>query len=208
MIDGAQDLPDWLNVSRETHSKLGELLSLVERWNRTINLVSVGSLGHGWTRHVLDSAQLWKFAGSVDGPWLDIGSGGGFPGLVIAVIAQERRPAFQTVLVEADRRKCVFLTEAARQLSLDVVVRNERIETLGAVCAPVVSARALAPLDGLLRNAVRHMAPGGVALFPKGQQFELELELAKVHWRFDCEIIKSRTDPSAVVLRIENIEHV
>lgn len=208
MTGNAQELPEWLNVSRETHTKLQEILGLVERWNRTINLVSAGSLGQGWTWHVLDFAQLWSIGNAVDGPWVDIGSGGGFPGLVIAAIAQEQRPALQVVLVEFDRRKCVFLTEVARQLCLDVVVRTGRVEALTSAAAQVLSARALAPLDALLISARRHLAPGGLALFPKGQSFELELEAARAHWHFDCEVIKSRTDPLAVILRIENIEHV
>jgi 16S rRNA (guanine527-N7)-methyltransferase len=204
----AHDLPEWLNVSRETHFRLKTLLELIERWNPKINLVSAGSLSHGWNRHVLDSAQLWMVGGATKGSWLDIGSGGGFPGLVIAILADELAPNFPVTLVESDRRKCVFLTEAARQLGVRVRVRSERIENMEAMAADVVSARALAPLSTLLQNASRHLASGGVALFPKGQSFRSELASARDHWHFNCEAIKSLTDPNAVVLRIENIEHV
>ncbi len=204
----AQDLPEWLNVSRETHFRLKTLLELVARWNPKINLISAGSLHHGWNRHVLDSAQLWAAANSSMGSWLDIGSGGGFPGLVIAILANEVAPNVRVTLVESDRRKCVFLNEAARQLGVRVEVHSERVESLEPFAAAVVSARALAPLNSLLHNARRHLASGGVALFPKGQSYESELVAARDHWRFDYVAIKSLTDPDAVVLRIENIEYV
>ena len=202
------DLPDWLNVSRETHSKLQTFLALVVKWNRTINLVSNNSLLDGWTRHILDSAQLWGAAHIQVGLWLDMGSGGGFPGLVMAIIADEQAPDMRIALIEADRRKSVFLSEAARQLSLTVTVHPDRVERISGLAASVVSARALAPLDELLGRAKRHLATGGVAVFPKGQNFEAELSEARKRWRFDCDCLQSRTDPKAVMLRIENIQNV
>ena len=208
MTPVAMDLPDWLNVSRETHSKLQAFLALVIKWNRTINLVSTNSLLDGWTRHMLDSAQLWGAAQILDGLWLDMGSGGGFPGLVMAIIAKEQAPNMRISLIEADRRKSVFLSEAARQLSLTVDVHPDRVERISGLAASVVSARALAPLDELLGRAKRHLAAGGVAVFPKGQGFEAELSEARKRWRFDCDCIQSKTDPKAVMLRIENIHNV
>ena len=208
MTPVAMDLPDWLNVSRETHSKLQAFLALVIKWNRTINLVSTNSLLDGWTRHMLDSAQLWGAAQILDGLWLDMGSGGGFPGLVMAIIAKEQAPNMRISLIEADRRKSVFLSEAARQLSLTVDVRPDRVERISGLAASVVSARALAPLDELLGRAKRHLSAGGVAVFPKGQGFEAELSEARKRWRFDCDVIQSKTDLKAVMLRIENIQNV
>lgn len=208
MTPVAMDLPDWLNVSRETHSKLQAFLALVIKWNRTINLVSTNSLLDGWTRHMLDSAQLWGAAQILDGLWLDMGSGGGFPGLVMAIIAKEQAPNMRISLIEADRRKSVFLSEAARQLSLTVDVHPDRVERISGLAASVVSARALAPLDELLGRAKRHLADGGVAVFPKGQGFEAELSVARKRWRFDCDVIQSKTDLKAVMLRIENIQNV
>ena len=204
----ARVLPEWLNVSRETHSKLQALLQLVAKWNSKINLVSRGSLADGWERHILDSAQLWGAANTDSGLWLDVGSGAGFPGLVIAIIAQDRAPALRIVLVESDRRKSVFLSEAARQLGLELEIRVVRLEKLDAADANVISARALAPLDALLEGTKRHLLPGGVAIFPKGQNFKPELQAAKQRWRFDCGVMQSRTDPNAVVLRIGNIQDV
>ena len=207
MNNAAEVLPEWLDVSRETQTGLLGLLALVARWNPTINLVSDSSLGQGWTRHILDSAQLWKLADAREGIWLDLGSGGGFPGLVIALIAKEKAPDLQITLVESDRRKCVFLSEAARQLGIKIDLRNCRIDALDPIGARVVSARALAPLGTLLHHAKRHLAASGVTLFPKGQAFEAELNLARGPFSFDCEVIPSQTDPAAVILRIENVEN-
>ena len=201
----AEDLPEWLNVSRETHAKLQEHLGIVAKWNSRINLVSGASLAEGWLRHVLDSAQLWGAAPTDSITWLDIGSGAGFPGLVIAIIAQELAPDLRVSLVESDRRKSVFLLQAVRELGLQVVVRAARLENLEAAGAAVISARALAPLDTLLQGAKRHLQPGGVALFPKGQNFSHELLAAQRRWQFDCDVLPSKTDPRAVILRIGNI---
>ena len=208
MRSSAEGQPDWLNVSRETYSKLEELLALATKWNRKINLVSSSSLLDGWTRHILDSAQLWGAAGVQNGLWLDIGSGGGFPGLVIAIIADECAPNMRISLIESDRRKSVFLSEAARQLGLKVDVHSDRVEKMKGLAASVISARAMAPLDELLGLAKQHLGTVGVAVFPKGQNFEVELAGARKHWRFDCDVIQSNTDPRAVVLRIENIQNV
>ena len=204
----SQSLPGWLDVSRETHAKMSELLALVTKWNRAINLVSAASLAEGWNRHVLDSAQLWLAARVSDGHWLDLGSGGGFPGLVVAIIAQEKAPNMLVSLVEADKRKSVFLGEAARQLGQRVVVHADRVEALEGKAASVLSARALAPLESLLLSARRHLAAGGVALFPKGRNVEAELSDARARWSFDCEALTSMTDQAAVILRIENIQDV
>lgn len=208
MSEMVKNLPEWLSVSRETQTKLQQLLDLLCRWNRTINLVSTNSLHQGWTRHILDSAQLWTVSRTTGGTWLDLGSGGGLPGLVIALIAKEKDPLMRLKLVESDQRKCVFLSEAARQLALDVNICNHRIEDLGTCAASVVSARALAPLAVLIGHAKLQLSQTGVALFPKGQNFGAELASAREQWHFDCEVIESRTESTAVVLRIENIEHV
>ena len=162
----------------------------------------------GWTRHILDSAQLWGAVQVDSGLWLDVGSGGGFPGLVIAIIAREHAPALRVALVESDRRKSVFLSVAARQLDLEVEIRVNRLENLGVADAKIISARALAPLDTLLLAAKRHLRPQGVALFPKGQNFKSELQAAQLNWRFDCDVLPSRTDCNAVILRIGNVRDV
>lgn len=202
-----QPLPAWLNVSRETHEKLGDLLALVLKWSKRINLVSTGSAPDAWARHILDSAQLWAVAGAKGGLWLDVGSGGGFPGLVMAVLARDLAPDLRVCLVESDQRKCVFLREAARQLGLVVDVRASRIEGLERLAPMILTARAVAPLDALLGYAERQLAEGGLAIFPKGKSYADEVAMAQKNWRFDCQVVESMTDSNSVVLKIENIRN-
>ena len=201
-------LPDWLDVSRETAARLEDLADLVLKWTQTINLVSKASLSQIWMRHVLDSAQLWELAPLKSGLWLDVGSGGGFPGIVISILAAQYAPDVRIVMVESDRRKVVFLTEALRHLGLSAYVHCARIETLPPIAAQVVTARALAPLAGLLPIAARHMAANGVALFPKGQHHAEELAVFGAEWVMQSSAIPSKTDPDAAIVRIWDLHHV
>lgn len=203
-----RNVPDWLDVSRETLTKLEAFLDLVAKWNTKINLVSSASVDHAWTRHILDSAQLWVLAQPQNGVWLDIGSGGGFPGLVISIIAQEMAPDLQIVLVESDRRKAVFLAEVVRQLQLSAKLHGDRIENLPPLNANIISARALAALNDLLPMAVRHLHPDGIALFPKGARFQTELDLSRKTWAFQAEAVTSKTDPSSAILKVWGLHHV
>ena len=208
MVENARLVPDWLSVSRETLSKLEGLLDLVIKWNARINLVSAASLNMGWQRHVLDSAQLWGLMPIPSGIWLDVGSGAGFPGLVIAILAQGQCSDLGVVLVESDRRKVVFLNEALRQLDLSAKVHCARIEELPPFGAEIVTARALAVVEKLLPMLVRHMAKHGTALLPKGRQHARELANCDKSWNMRNEIIPSRTDPDGVVLKISGLHHV
>lgn len=201
-------IPSWLNVSRETQDKLAALLALVSKWNKAINLVSASSLQDGWNRHVLDSAQLVLATDKRAGRWLDIGSGAGFPGLVVSIVLDEINPAVWVTLVESDRRKATFLSEAVRILDLKADVLCGRIEQQAPMNAAIVSARAFAPLSRLLDDAQPHMAEGGVGVFLKGQSHQVEVSTAMKHWMFDCDVIPSRTDDSSVVLRLEKVRHV
>lgn len=191
-----------LDVSRETMARLQTLAHLLQKWNERINLVSQASLNDLWRRHMLDSAQLRRL-GPAHGPWLDLGSGAGFPGLVLAAMGA---PTMH--LVESDARKCVFLREATRAMAVDVTVHNCRIERLPAQSAAAITARALAPLPKLLALAAPHLAPGGVCLFPKGQDVEAELTEASKSWRMRAERIASLSDPRGVVLRLKELSHV
>ncbi|MEO8241797.1 MAG: 16S rRNA (guanine(527)-N(7))-methyltransferase RsmG [bacterium] len=208
MVVGERAIPDWLTISRETLTKLDNYLTLVSKWNPAINLVSTASLADGWERHILDSAQVFQEDVENDGPWLDMGSGAGFPGLVVAILAQEKAPDLRVGLVESDRRKATFLMDAARRLDLAVDVHAVRLEALRPMKAGVVSARALAPLEKLLSQAQRHLALDGVAVFLKGQSYRDELATARTQWSFDCEVTESRSESRSVVLRIRNISHV
>ncbi|MDB5658587.1 MAG: rsmG [Cypionkella sp.] len=200
-------LPGWLNVSRETFSKLVEFSNLVEKWNPAINLVSKGGVADLWQRHVIDSAQLVFHIPEDAALYCDLGSGGGFPGIIMAVLAEEFVPEMHVVLVESDRRKSVFLAEAARHLGISPVIKTERIQDLAPQNADVLTARALAPFSELCGLASRHLRSSGLALFPKGANAQQELQVAQVGWLFDHTEIPSRTNPDAVIFSVRNIRH-
>lgn len=204
-MTGHSVLPD-RDVSRETILALQALEALVTRWNPAINLVSKGSLANLWDRHILDSVQLFDLRPERAAHWVDMGSGAGFPGLVVAILAKDAHLQMQVTLVEADSRKATFLREAGRTLGLTVTVLNDRIEALSGLDADVVSARALAPLTDLLAFAAVHLRKGGLAIFPKGARYADEVATAKDLWTFDCETHQSQTEPDAAVLTIRNIE--
>lgn len=196
-----------LDVSRETSQRLSALVALLIKWNKAINLVSKDTVGEIWSRHILDSAQIFNL-GCKASLWADLGSGGGFPGLVVAVLAAEKAPHMQIVLVESDQRKAAFLRQAGQTLGLNVKVLADRIENVQPLNADIVSARALAPLPQLCVFAHRHLSPDGAAIFMKGRSHSEELTNARDNWNFALESHPSITDPSALVLVLRGIVHV
>ncbi len=194
------------NVSRETMDRFDGYATLIRQWSPRINLVAKGSLDHLWQRHIADSAQIFALAPENFSNWLDLGSGGGLPGAVIAILAAEKAPKARITLVESDQRKAVFLRTLARATGVGFSVIATRIEELEPHAADVVSARALAPLPRLLDYAKKHLVPGGTALFPKGARFAEELAIAKKTWSFRAEIVPSMTDKEAAILKIGEIE--
>lgn len=200
------EIPAWLNVSRETLERLFAFCALVEKWNPAINLVSKSGIAEIWHRHVIDSAQLIRQIPSQGGKWGDLGSGGGFPGIILAILAKEIYPEAALILVESDRRKSVFLSEAARLLDISVTIKTQRIEDLEPLQVDVLTARALAPLSNLCDYAYRHLTPDGVAIFPKGAAAVREIEDAKKQWQFNCDTMQSYTDPAALVLAVRGIQ--
>ena len=194
-----------LSVSRETFSALQSYESLLRRWTPAINLVSKATLPEFWQRHIVDSAQLFALRPPESQTWADLGSGGGLPGLVIAILAKEFAPDMTVTLVESDLRKATFLREVIRTLSLRAEVRAERIESTAPLATQVLSARALAPLSALLAFADRHLRHDGVALFPKGARHADELDEARKAWRFDVTTEPSKSDSDAAILIIRNI---
>lgn len=194
------------NVSRETCERMEIHVDLLSRWNARINLVAAATLGAVWSRHIADSAQLFPLAPERARTWIDLGSGAGFPGLPIAAIAAEKRPSLRVTLVERNARKAAFLSAAAREMGLDVVVAAQRIETLPPAAHDVVSARALAPLPRLCALAYRFYAPGTVLLFPKGARLDSELTAATEDWHIRAERIGSLTDRRATILKILELE--
>lgn len=195
-----------LNVSRETFDKLAAFAELVRKWNPKINLVSKNSLDDLWQRHILDSVQVFELAEG-EGHWVDLGSGGGFPGIVVAILNQEEQN-FQVTMVESDQRKCAFLRTAIRELGLTALVKTERIEQLDGLGADILSARALADLTQLLDFTELHLNSDGTALFPKGQNWRSEDSDAKQVWAYALEAVESKTNPTASILKIKDITRV
>jgi 16S rRNA (guanine527-N7)-methyltransferase len=182
-------------------ARLATYTDLLLRWNATINLVSARTASEVEQRHIADSLQLLPLLPPA-GPIADLGSGAGLPGLVLAAALPER----EVHLVESDRRKSAFLIDAAGRMGLArVTIHPQRIEQ--AILPPIaaMTARALAPLETLLGFAVRILAPGGVAILPKGRNAEQELTAAAAHWHFNTERFESRTDPEATILRLSEI---
>ena len=205
-MSGQDDFRRQFDVSRETIHRLEHLEALLRKWNPAINLVSQSTLSEVWTRHFLDSAQLLQMTGPSPQHWGDLGSGGGFPGLVVGILALEQAPDMRLTLVESDKRKAAFLLNAVRELQISATVAAVRIEALDPLGVEVLSARALAPLDVLLGFAKRHLLPEGVALFPKGKSWREEVALARQSWSFECEQKPSATDPDSVVLKIKGLQ--
>lgn len=206
MAESSHDLG--VDVSRETIQRLTEYHALLLQWNPRINLVSRSSLDHVWDRHFRDSAQLAHLFPENMTSLADLGAGGGFPGLVLAILFVETRPDVHVTLVESDQRKCTFLQTVLRKTGVAATVLNARIEELDPLNADVVTARALAPLSKLLAHADRHLRPGGHAFFPKGLRFRAEVEEALATWHFTSEEIQSQTSDEAVVLKIGELARV
>ena len=181
--------------------RLAAYRDLLLRWNATINLVAGRTAAELDRRHIADSLQLVTLLPS-EGAIADLGSGGGLPGIVIAAALPDR----DVHLVESDRRKAAFLVEAAATLKLPRVrVHPQRIEQAKLPPLSAITARALAPLDVLLGFAAEFLAPGGIAVFPKGRTAEQELTSAAAHWHFNATRFESRTDPEATILRLSEI---
>jgi 16S rRNA (guanine527-N7)-methyltransferase len=187
------------DVSRETWGRLDVLVAQLAKWQKTINLVASKSLDEVWTRHIADGLQILDIAPASAKIFVDLGSGGGFPGLVLAAGLAER-PGAHVHLVESDQRKCAFLREAARAMNVPATVHNERIESALAAWphgGDVVTARALAPMKKLLELAYPLLKAGTVGIFPKGQDVESELTEATKCWSFSIELVPSRTESAA-----------
>lgn len=199
----ADDAKRWIasHVSRETMDRLEIFHAALHKWQKTINLVAPSTLENAWARHFLDSAQILDLAPHGATRWLDLGSGGGFPGLVVATIAKEKRPDIAMTLVESDIRKCGFMREAAREMDVAVKILSRRIADIPLQHADVISARALSNLSTLVNHAKPHMALNCCLLFPKGTSYREELETLPRDWQINVETIPSLTDPDAVVLR-------
>ena len=187
---GPEGFAEIIPVSRETLSRLEAYAALLSRWSARINLVGRDTLTDLWRRHMLDSAR----------DLIDLGSGAGFPGLVLAILGVPR-----VELVEADSRRCAFLREAARITETDVVIRPCRIQAVPPHPVYVVTARACAPLDRLLDLARPFLAAETLCLFPKGERFEQELTSARKRWTMTVSVEQSLSDRRGVILRLQQV---
>ena len=197
----SDDFQTRTTVSRETVGKLNVYADLLLKWQSSINLIGPGTVQEIWHRHFYDSAQLFPHL-ICDGSVIDMGSGAGFPGLVLAAMGRRNM-----ILIESNKKKCAFLRDVSRRLSLDVTICETRIEAC--FCLPkaqYVVSRALASLDILLSYAYPLLADGGTCLFFKGRTAETELTVAQKNWIMDLKYCPSDTDPQGVILVIGGLE--
>jgi 16S rRNA (guanine527-N7)-methyltransferase len=203
-IAGPEDFAAAFDVSRETLERLETYAALLERWQRVQNLVAPNTLAQVWQRHFADSAQLLALAPQAR-KWVDIGTGAGFPGLVIAILLANR-PECGVHLIESNARKCAFLGEVARETEATVTIHNVRVESLDATSpaagADVVTARALAPLERLIGYAAPLFGPATRGLFLKGRQAGEEIEAARKAWTFRTRLFPSLTEAGGTIVEI------
>jgi len=193
-------------VSRETENRLEVFADLLLVWQKKINLVAPSTLRELWTRHIADSLQLPPLAPQAR-VWVDFGSGGGFPGIPIAC-ALAGETGVQVHLIESNGKKAAFLREAVRAVGVSALVHQERVEKFGETCAETidaVTARALAPLKTLCEQAFPFVSRGAVALFPKGQDIDVELTDAAKYWRVKASKVASKTSPKSSIVVIRSL---
>ena len=192
-----------MGVSRETQERLATYVALLKRWQGIKNLVGTGTLAEIWTRHIADSAQLVPLAPAAQ-TWVDIGSGAGFPGLVIAILLRDR-PGVRVNLVESNGRKCAFLREVARETGAPVTVHAGRIEDVldDMQCVDVLTARALAPLPQLLLWGKRLIDAGTLGLFLKGEESGRESAMVSTQG-YAIEAVPSRTHAAGRILLVRS----
>ncbi len=207
---GPKEFAAEFDVSRETLGHLETYAALLIKWSKAINLVSPKSLGDVWQRHLRDSAQLCGLVPANTSQILDLGSGGGFPGLVLAIMLAPQ--GTQIEMVESDTRKATFLRTVLRETGITAIVTAERVEALEPRQPDIITARAFAPLPALLDYAAPHQRPanigGTLCLLPKGERWEDELTAAQKAWKIDAETIPSLTAPTGVVLKIRKFNRV
>lgn len=208
-IHGPSEFAEAFGVSRETIDRLELYARLLSQWQKALNLVSAKTLESVWHRQFADSAQLVRFAPEAK-RWVDLGSGAGFPGLVVAILLHETGGRVQ--LVESDLKKCAFLREVARQTGIVVDIVDTRIESFSTQVRideadiGVISARALAPLDRLLELSSALFSRTTLGLFLKGRDFRSELDEAERHWAFESAVAPSLTDASGRIVQVRALK--
>ena len=188
------------DVSRETLDCLILFADLLENWQKSLNLVGAETMKDFWRRHILDSAQLIPYVENTDRVVTDLGTGAGFPGLVLSIILNKK-----VGLVESSGKKISFLKEAARITGAPVSIHHGRIESLVLPKSDIIVSRALAPLDKLLSLSFPHLGPDGTCLFLKGRRFDEELTVAEKKWKMRIQSFSSITDSGGKIILIEDI---
>lgn len=196
-----------LALDEAAMEKFDRYLEALRHWQKSINLVGPNTLADPWRRHFLDSAQLLAHLPVGTETLVDIGSGAGFPGMVLAMLAAQS-PGMQVQLIESDQRKCAFINEIKRLLSISAIVHNVRAEAYPGPMGDVVTARACAPLRRLLPWAAAVLRPGGRCLFLKGESVHDELTLARKDWTMQTQLHPSRSDSSGAILEVTDLAPV
>lgn len=194
-----EDFTEFLCVPRETYGRLEDYVDLLRKWQSTINLISAATLAQIWVRHIIDSAQLIDKIS--DESVVDLGSGAGFPGLIIAILG-----ARNVTLVESDARKVAFLREAARVTSTGVIIIHDRIENVDLGRYSLIVARGFAPLEKILEIIGKGLRENHKMLLLKGKKYESEVTAAQMKWTFDHRIFPSITEKEGVILLVQNIK--
>lgn len=204
-MDINQELSHY-NVSRETIAKLQQFAELLKEWNQKMNLVSRNSIDVLWERHILDSAQLIEYIPLTTKKLLDIGSGAGFPGIVLAILMQEKIPQARITLVESITKKTLYLKDVCEHLKLsNVRVENTRVENLQISAPDVITARAVAALDILCGYMAKISGANTESLFLKGQSYKEEIAVAQKQWRFDLDVLPNKYSEDGVILKISRL---
>lgn len=192
-------------VPRGTISRLKIYQALLETWQKKINLISPQSLPHAWERHFKDSLQLLNYIPEKKASLIDLGSGAGFPGMVLGIAWPE---ILKVTLIESDRKKCIFLESVSRETQTPTKIFNSRIENSQEIQGDIITARGLAPLPLLFEYAFPFMKENSFCLFQKGKNVESEIETAQKKWKFSLEIFPSLTDSTASILKIEHLKRI
>jgi 16S rRNA (guanine527-N7)-methyltransferase len=188
-------------VSRETFQRLKIYHDLLLKWQSKINLVGKDTIPDSWSRHFLDSLQLKNYLMGVDGKILDVGTGAGFPGMVLAIAGVKN-----IFLIDSDEKKISFLKEVSRETKTDVNIICDRVENYSTDNVSIILSRAVANLCDLFETNFHNVSHETICLFPKGKNYAREIDDAKKEWSFKHDILPSVTDKNAVILRVSNLQ--
>lgn len=196
------------SVSRETLERLKAYEASLHEWQKKFNLVSNASLEDAWNRHFLDSMQLFNFIPKTARTLCDFGSGAGFPGMVLAIMAKEKTPYLKVSLIESIKKKTLYLNEVNKITEANAVIINDRIENIPPQSFDVITSRAMASLKDLLNYTKKFFGKNTVCIFPKGKSYAEEIAEAEKFWKFDCKIVPSEMSSEGVILIITNLSAI